>query len=121
MSDEPLARYTRFLETAVQTQRVWTLADERDNPVTGDIDGHRIVPLWTHKQDAEASAAGPWSDRVAIGIHVLDVLEALVPDARETGLLFAVARVSGQGQWVVAPDELERDLRTLLAARPTKG
>jgi hypothetical protein len=35
MSDDAFERYTLFLDTVVDTERVWTLADERDNPVIG--------------------------------------------------------------------------------------
>ena len=121
MSDDPFERYTAFLENVVDSEYVWTLADERDNPVLGEIEGHRIIPLWARKSDAEAARYGPWSEDAPLGIHVMDILEGLVPEAQESGLLFSVTRVAGKGQWVVAPDELERDLRMMLAARPSQG
>jgi Protein of unknown function (DUF2750) len=62
----------------------------------------RFIPLWPHKRYAEHELArGPWHDVAPIGIHVDDVLEQVVPDAAENGVLFAIFPAE-DGQFVVA-------------------
>ena len=107
-------RYRYFLNHAADEQRVWTLADESDRLAVAVTDEARFIPLWPHKRYVENDLArGPWHDVAPIGVHMDDVLDQIIPEAAEEGVLFAVFP-GEDGQFVVAPDELERDLRDQL-------
>ena len=108
-------RYRYFLNHAADEQRVWALADERDQLALVATETSRLMPFWPHKRYTEHDlASGRWRGVAPIGIHVDDVLEQVVPDAAEDGVLFAIFP-GKDGQFVVAPNELERDLRRELA------
>jgi hypothetical protein len=50
LETEPSKRYRYFLNHVVDQGYAWTLSDENDSPVTGEIEGRRILPLWPHRR-----------------------------------------------------------------------
>ena len=108
------------LEYAVKkiadSEYAWTLADDADNPVLGDDgEGHRVMPFWPHKRFAEACRRGAWSGYAPMGVHVEDVLDALLPDAREQAVLVSVFPVPDGRAATVSVDEFTAALEAELA------
>jgi hypothetical protein len=113
----PRGRYTLFLQLACDWEEAWGLRNPDGWVLASDPDGAGgdAFPLWPHPDLARACAQGPWEDAEPAAIPLDELLDALLPLLEEDRLRVATFPAPGGESWLVAPDELRRDLEAELA------
>jgi hypothetical protein len=52
--------YAYLLKRVVDWQRIWSLGTQAGWALSGDDEGHELVPVWPHERFAAACAEGSW-------------------------------------------------------------
>lgn len=103
-------RYENFIKTVADWEEAWGLYD--DGWAMSETDkGDRVFPLWPAKAFAEACAENDWSGYSAESIPLDDLLNGLLPQLEEDGVLPGVFFTPEQGSVDVSASQLMEDLQ----------
>jgi|WetSurMetagenome_2_1015567.scaffolds.fasta_scaffold01254_7 hypothetical protein len=107
-------RYAYFIGRAAEWMVVWTLSNEEGFVTLGDDKGNVCVPIWPHRDFANALAKGDWSDCEPEMVDINTFLQKWAQGMARAGYLYAVFPTVNNSGTVVEPDRLRDDLIKML-------
>lgn len=102
-------RYDYFVKKVVEEQKVWLLFGD-SWAVSSTVDGNLVLPLWPDKEFAELCINEDWSEHKAVAVELDEVVENLLPQLKEKGILPGVFFTLDDGSVDVDCDELALEL-----------
>jgi len=108
----PAAKRVKYFITQVaDREEAWALYSD-SWVLAAASDGAHVFPLWPAEQFAQACASGDWADHEAVAISLDDLVDGLLPQLAQDGVLAGVLQ-GPDGQGVNMPAS---DLRTAIQA-----
>jgi Protein of unknown function (DUF2750) len=106
-------RYDLFVQRAVEFKEVWSLKTLGGWVSMDGDDGERLMPVWPSQRHATSFASGEFALSRPAPIDLATWMERWLPGMASDEVEVAVFPVLGdkEGNVVVAPDELRRDLK----------
>jgi len=111
----PREQYIAFVKLIVQQEEVWGLYDEDQSGWALSHDGERErLPLWPSVHLAEACRRGDWLNctPLPMDVHVFvrETTDELIDAKRGLSVMY----IEGQGGLDIEPEQLRKDLLTLM-------
>ena len=108
-------RYAYLVKRVVDWERIWSLGTEEGWALSGDDEGHELVPVWPHERFAAACAEGSWRGYEPRAIELSVWMERWVPGMqRDRRMVSAFPTPAGESVRV-SPEDFENDLKEELA------
>ena len=111
----PLEQYVAFVKLIAQQQEIWGLYDEDQSGWALSHDGERErLPLWPEVNLAEACRQGDWLNCTPLPMDVHVFMRETTDELIDAKRGLSVMYIEGQGGLDIEPEQLRKDLLTLL-------
>jgi hypothetical protein len=110
-------RYAYFVERAAQAREVWGLY-RNGWALAKQDDGTLVFALWPEREFAQLCAEFEWEGYVPQAFGLDELLDGLLPQLQEDGLVPGIFRTPGSKGVMPTPGLLAIDLRDALRRRP---
>ena len=102
-------RYEHFIKRVADTEEVWIL-DEDGWAMASNADGTQILPVWSAFEYADMCRRGEWENYRPASIELEELLNGVLPDLAENGILIAVSYLPKDEGVVVDSNRLSLDI-----------
>ncbi|EEX37012.1 hypothetical protein VIB_001121 [Vibrio metschnikovii CIP 69.14] len=109
-------RLTYCIKHIVANQQVWILKDQ-DGCVMLNTEDEECVPVWPHRELAEAWATGEWAECEAQSIPLNQWRSRWTPGLADDDLSVVVCPNENEEGVVLFPDEFDRELNKQKSAQ----
>ncbi|MCJ7933149.1 MAG: DUF2750 domain-containing protein [Chryseobacterium sp.] len=110
ISLEPFDRYKYFVKKIADLEVFYSLVDTNENYVLSDLDGNRLMPLWSDKEFAELCKVSGWEDYNIKELDLDDLENQIIDFIVDEECLINVFPVYDRTGFVVNLQEFTRDL-----------
>jgi hypothetical protein len=104
-------RYAYLLKRVVDWERIWSLSAQEGWALSGDDEGHELVPVWPHERFAAACAEGSWRGYEPQAIDLSVWMERWIPGMQRDQRMVCAFPTPGGESVRVAPERFEHDLK----------
>ncbi len=107
-------RFEHFVKVVADWEVAWALWDD-GWALMEDDQARQVFPLWPAREYAEAHCTGEWASYEPKEISLPDLLDRLLPQFREKGVLSGIFPTPGGRGVTLPPEQLEAALRDEMA------